>query len=138
MNPRDRLTCAIRNQIPDRVPVSLGMSEPGPFLGIDNLQLYWEEQIPLWKARLHAEGKFNGDVYFHVSVDASPKDPPIEKKNVREKKRFRHFHKGYSHFKRRLGNRLSHCQRLRPEYFQALRKEPRRRLSKNFGITEKP
>ncbi len=70
---------AIRNGQPDRVPVSLGLSEPGPFLGIDNIQFYWERQIPEWKARFLAEHeKFGSDSYLHVVADTSPHDPECE------------------------------------------------------------
>ena len=87
MNPKKRITTAIRHGIPDRVPVTLGLSESVPvrYFTDDYIEFFWKSDFPLWRARVETEyDRFGADGYLHLALGAAPEDPVIEKKNVRE------------------------------------------------------
>jgi Uroporphyrinogen decarboxylase (URO-D) len=89
MNAKERITVAMKNGIPDRVPVTLGLSESVPvrFFTDDYIEFFWKSKIPIWKARIETEhDRFGADGYLHLCEEASPKDPVVEKKNIKEKK----------------------------------------------------
>ena len=87
MTAKERITTALRNRIPDRVPVTLGLSEmvPVKYFGDDYISFMWKDKIPQWKARVETEhDRFGADSFIHLSPNPSPYDPPIEICNVKE------------------------------------------------------
>ncbi|MBI4025258.1 MAG: hypothetical protein HY360_09785 [Verrucomicrobia bacterium] len=64
MTPKERITVALRGGRPDRVPVTLGLSEMVPvrYCTDDYVRFHWVEKIPLWKARVEIEhDRFGAD-----------------------------------------------------------------------------
>ncbi len=89
MTSKERITTVMRGGTPDRVPVTLGLSEMVPvrFFGDDYIQFFWKDKTPLWRARVETEhDRFSADGFLHLAPDGSPSDPPREKINVKEKK----------------------------------------------------
>jgi len=89
MNAKERITVAMKNEIPDRVPVTLGLSESVPvrFFTDDYIEFFWKSKMPIWKARIETEhDRFGADGYLHLCEEASPEDPVVEKKNIKEKR----------------------------------------------------
>jgi len=87
VNAKERITIAMRNGTPDRVPVTLGLSEMVPvrYFGDDYVQFFWKDKVPLWKARVETEhDRFGADGFLHLGPGPSPNDPPQEICNVRE------------------------------------------------------
>jgi uroporphyrinogen-III decarboxylase len=60
MTSRDRFLAAMRNQVPDRVPVTPDMSNyiPCKRTGLAFWEIYFENKIPLWQAYLDATDYF--------------------------------------------------------------------------------
>lgn len=87
MTPKERITAALKNQVPDRVPVTLSLSEmvPVKYFGDDYISFFWKDKIPLWKARVETEyNRFGADSFMHLSPGHSPYDPPLEISNIKE------------------------------------------------------
>ena len=87
MNSKERITTAMRNGIPDRVPVTMGLSEmiPVRYFGNDYIEFFWKNKMPIWRARVETEyERFNSDGFLHLCENASPHDPPQEIRNVKE------------------------------------------------------
>lgn len=87
MGPKERITVALRNGMPDCVPVTLSLSEMVPvrYFGDDYISFFWKEKIPLWQARVETEfGRFGADSFLHLVENPSPDDPPCEICNVKE------------------------------------------------------
>jgi len=63
MTPALRFLTAIRNQVPDRVPVAPDISNyiPCKRTGLPFWEIYFNEQIPLWRAYLEAVDYFGGE-----------------------------------------------------------------------------
>ncbi|MCX6985790.1 MAG: hypothetical protein NT118_13735 [Lentisphaerae bacterium] len=89
MTPKERITVAMKGGIPDRVPVTLGLSESVPvrYFTDNYIEFFWNGKVPIWKARVETEcGRFGADGYLHLCENSSPFDPPVERTNVKEKK----------------------------------------------------
>ena len=87
MNSKDRFTVALEGGCPDRVPITLGLSEMVPvrYFGGDYVQFLWKDKIPLWKATFETEcTRFGADGYLNLSEGPSPHDPPVELRDVNE------------------------------------------------------
>ena len=87
MTSKERITVAIEGGTPDRVPVTLGLSEMVPvrYFGDDYIAFLWRDRVPQWKARVETEyDRFGADAFLHVAPGPSPHDPPQETCNVRE------------------------------------------------------
>ena len=87
VNPKERITVALEGGIPDRVPVTLGLSEMVPvrFFTDNYIDFFWKERIPLWKARVETEfDRFGADSFIHLSENPSVYDPPGELSDVKE------------------------------------------------------
>ena len=87
MTSKERITVALGGGTPDRVPVTLGLSEMVPvrFCTDDYVEFFWRRKIPLWRARVETEhDRFGADGFVHLSEGPSPDDPPVEVRNVRE------------------------------------------------------
>lgn len=56
--------------LPDRVPVSIGISEGYPvrFTTDDYLEFFHYNPIPIWKARADTESKLGGDNFIHLNL----------------------------------------------------------------------
>jgi len=77
----------MRGGMPDRVPVTLGLSEMVPvrYSTDDYVKFFWTDKIPLWKARVATEvDRFGADGFIHLGVKPSPLDPPVEIRDVQE------------------------------------------------------
>ena len=86
MTPKQRINVALKGGIPDRVPVTLGLSEMVPvrFFWGDYIA-FWKDKTPLWKARVETEfDRFGADSFIHLSENPSPHDPPTEVRHVKE------------------------------------------------------
>ena len=78
MTSKERITIAMKCGKPDRVPVTLGLSEiiPVKYYGNDYIQFHIKDKIQLWKARVELEhDKFGGDAFLHLAPGPSPHDP---------------------------------------------------------------
>jgi uroporphyrinogen decarboxylase len=87
MTPKERLTVAMAGGTPDRVPVTLGLSEMVPvrYSTDDYIEFFWRRQMPLWRARVETEyERFGADAYLHLEEEPSPHDPPVEIVNIAE------------------------------------------------------
>lgn len=87
MTPKERITVAMRNERPDRVPVTLGLSEMVPvrYFGDDYIEFFWKGDTPMWRARVETEhDRFGADAFLHVGPDAAPDDPPTETRAIKE------------------------------------------------------
>ena len=87
MTPKERITVALTGGIPDRVPVTLGLSEMVPvrFFGGNYIEFFWKKRIPLWKARVETEhDRFGADSFIHLSENPSPNDPHTQVRNAKE------------------------------------------------------
>jgi len=87
MNAKQRITVALEGGTPDRVPVSLGLSEMVPvrYFGDDYIAFLWKDRVPIWKARVETEfDRFGADSFLHLAPDPSPDEPPREIRDVRE------------------------------------------------------
>ncbi|NOY75937.1 MAG: hypothetical protein GXP32_09150 [Kiritimatiellaeota bacterium] len=60
MKSKERITTAIRHGVPDRVPVTLGLSESVPvrYFTDDHIEFFWKSDFPLWRARVEAGLKY--------------------------------------------------------------------------------
>ncbi|MFH1970717.1 MAG: uroporphyrinogen decarboxylase family protein [Verrucomicrobiota bacterium] len=87
MTSKERITIAMQGGVPDRVPVTLGLSEMVPvrYFTDDYVKFFWIEKIPMWKARVETEfDRFGADCFMHLGENPSPSDPPVEITNVKE------------------------------------------------------
>jgi hypothetical protein len=87
MTPKERITTAMRNGVPDRVPVTLGLSEIIPVQKFtdDYIEFFMKAKIPHWKARFEIEADyFKADAFVHLCHNASPYDPECSMKVTRE------------------------------------------------------
>ena len=87
MNPKERITVALKGGTPDRVPVTLGLSEMVPvrYFTNDYIEFFWKARIPLWRARVETEhDRFGADAFLHMAESPSPYDPPTERRHVVE------------------------------------------------------
>ena len=87
MTSKERITVAMNGGIPDRVPVTLGLSESVPvrYFTDDYVKFFWIEKIPVWKARVETEyDRFGADGYLHLCENPSQFDPPVEMTNIKE------------------------------------------------------
>ena len=87
MTSKERITTALRNGIPDRVPVTMGLSEMVPvrYFGDDYIEFFWKNKTPVWRARVETEyDRFGSDSFIHLVEDSSPSDPTRETVNVHE------------------------------------------------------
>jgi len=78
---KERVVAAIRGGTPDRVPVCPGISEGVPVRrsGLNYIEFFLKERVPLWKARIETGvGVFGADGYVHASWHDGPKDPERE------------------------------------------------------------
>jgi uroporphyrinogen decarboxylase len=87
MTSKERITVAMRGGAPDRVPVTLGLSEMVPvrYATDDYVEFFWRRRIPLWRVRVETEfDRFGADSFLHLGEDPSPQDPPRETIRIRE------------------------------------------------------
>ena len=87
MTSKERITCAMRNKVPDTVPVTMGLSEMVPirYFGGDYIDFFFKSKIPMWRARVETEfDRFNSDSFLHLAEGISPHDPPEETRNLKE------------------------------------------------------
>lgn len=87
MTSKERITVALRNGTPDQVPVTLGLSEMVPvrYFGNNYIRFFWEEKIPLWKARVETEfDRFGADGFLHLGEGRAPDDPPRHVRDIQE------------------------------------------------------
>ncbi|HEY3417943.1 MAG TPA: hypothetical protein VGM23_13755, partial [Armatimonadota bacterium] len=79
MTPKARIIAALRNEQPDIVPVTLGLSEMVPVRksGLSYIDYFWREQRNLTHDRCDTEQAFGGDVFLHSAEGASPHDPEV-------------------------------------------------------------
>lgn len=87
MTSKERITIAMKGGTPDRVPVTLGLSEIIPVLKFTNdyIEFFMREKIPLWKARVETEfDYFGSDSFLHLCPEASPHDPECTRNITRE------------------------------------------------------
>lgn len=87
MTSKERITTAMRCGIPDRVPISLGMSEmvPVKYFGNDYIEFFIKNPVPVWKARVETEyDRFHGDAFLHMGTCPSPYDPELTLKITSE------------------------------------------------------
>jgi uroporphyrinogen decarboxylase len=70
MNSRDRFLAAMRNQIPDRVPVTPDISNyiPCKLTGLPFWEIYFERKLPFWQAYLNAADYFGIDAWIAASI----------------------------------------------------------------------
>ena len=81
MTRKERVITAIAGGGPDKVPVVLGLSEGVPVRhsGMDYIEFFLKERVPLWKARIKTSvDYFSGDGYVHVPWGPGPHDPEVE------------------------------------------------------------
>ena len=89
MNSKERIMMVMRGEgLPDRVPVSIGITEGYPvrFTTGDYLEFYYHQKIPLWKARADIERKFGGDNFLHFLPPLLPEHEIEETRVVEETK----------------------------------------------------
>lgn len=86
MNPKKRIITALKNKQPDRVPVTLGLSEMVPVRksGLSYIDYFWNEKRDLIRDRCDAEKGYNADVFLHSAESPSPEDPEISIKTAVE------------------------------------------------------
>ena len=87
MEPKERITVAMAGGVPDRVPVTLGLSEMVPvrYFGNDYIAFLWRDRVPQWRARVETEvDRFGADGFLHMGANPSPHDPPRETRDVTE------------------------------------------------------
>ncbi len=87
MDSKTRITTALKNKVPDCVPVTMGLSEMVPvrYFGGDYIKFLWRDKIPIWKARVETEfDRFRADAFLHLEAKPSSYDPPREVCNVKE------------------------------------------------------
>ena len=87
MTSKERITVAMAGGVPDRVPITLGLSEMVPvrYFTDDYIQFFWVDKIPLWQARVETEVKrFGADGFLHLVAGPSPHDCPTETSDIRE------------------------------------------------------
>ncbi len=79
MTSKERMVTALRGGTPDMVPVDIGTSEMWPVRnsGLNYIEFFFYEKIPLWKARLDVIRKFKADGWLHGSRGESPDSVPI-------------------------------------------------------------
>jgi hypothetical protein len=87
MTSKERITTAMKCGKPDRVPVTIGLSEiiPVRYYGNDYIQFFIKDKFPLWKARVEVEhDKFGGDAFLHLFPGPSPHDPEKTRTIIKE------------------------------------------------------
>jgi uroporphyrinogen decarboxylase len=87
MTSKERITVALKGGIPDRVPVTMGLSEmvPVKYCGNDYIEFFIKNKMPIWKARVETEyDRFHSDSFLHLCEGASPDDPEKTQKITRE------------------------------------------------------
>lgn len=74
MTSKDRFLTAIRDQVPDRVPVAPDISNyiPAKRTGLPFWEIYFKGTVPLWRAYLEAMDHYGGDAWV-----ASCMGPPL-------------------------------------------------------------
>ena len=75
------MVTAIAGGTPDTVPVEPGLSEGVPvrLSGLDYIEFFLKEKVPVWKARIETTvGFFGADGYVHVPWGPGPHDPEVE------------------------------------------------------------
>ncbi|HEY3398079.1 MAG TPA: uroporphyrinogen decarboxylase family protein [Armatimonadota bacterium] len=79
MTPKQRLITALRNQQPDAVPVTTGVSEMVPvrLSGLTYIEYFWHEKRNLNHARCDVEKHFGAVVFLHSAEGPAPEDPPV-------------------------------------------------------------
>jgi len=79
LNAKERIVAALRGGTPDRVPVTLGLSEMVPVRksGLDYIEFFWREKRNIFLARCDTERSFGADVFAHAAESPSPHDPEI-------------------------------------------------------------
>ena len=91
MTPRQRMLTAMRNEMPDRVPVAPDMSNmiPCRLTGKPFWDIYLYQDPPLWQAYIEAVKYFgidgwiyNLDGFWLPDPDAAPPDPQVEHETV--------------------------------------------------------
>lgn len=82
VNPKKRIMTALKNKQPDRVPVTLGLSEMVPVRksGLSYIDYFWNENRDLVKDRCDVEKGYGADVFLHSAESPSPDDPEISVK----------------------------------------------------------
>jgi uroporphyrinogen decarboxylase len=80
MTPRERFMAAIRNQVPDRVPVAPDISNyiPCKRTGLPFWSIYFFEEVPLWRAYLDAIDHYGAEAWV-----GSTMGPPLLWENPR-------------------------------------------------------
>lgn len=87
MTPKERITIAMKGGTPDRVPVTLGLSEIIPVQKTtdDYIEFFMKAKIPLWRARVETEyDLFGADSFLHLCPDSSTEDPELTQETKRE------------------------------------------------------
>ncbi len=87
MTSKEKITVALKGEIPDCVPVTLGLSEMVPvrYFGGDYIKFFWKDKVPLWRARVETEfNRFGADSFLHLVENPSPEDTPTEMCNIKE------------------------------------------------------
>jgi len=86
MTKKERFCCAMRRGVPDRVPVSPGISEmiPVRFSGKTYPEVFHYDPLPLWKLRADAERRLDTDAFLHAVPSLLPRHAAMEKKVLRE------------------------------------------------------
>ena len=87
MTSKERITTAMKCGVPDRVPVTMGLSEmvPVKYFGDDYLEFFIKNPVPLWKARVETEhDRFHSDSFLHLAPGPSPRDPEMTRTITRE------------------------------------------------------
>jgi len=76
---KERLLTALRGGKPDMVPVEIGTSEMWAVRnsGLNYIEFFFYEKLPLWKARLDVARRFNSDGWLHGSRGEAPDSVPI-------------------------------------------------------------
>lgn len=97
MTPRERLTVAMRNEVPDRVPCAPDISNmiPARLTGKPFWDIYRHRSPPLWKAFLEAVGYFGMDGWFEknlVSYDSKVETHAVEETRRDDRLTVRHEH----------------------------------------------
>jgi uroporphyrinogen decarboxylase len=87
MTSKERITIAMKCGVPDRVPVTMGLSEmvPVKYFGGDYIDFFIKNPVPLWKARVETEyDRFHSDSFMHLEPKPSLHDPEVTRKIIRE------------------------------------------------------
>lgn len=87
MTSKERITIAMKGGIPDRVPITMGLSEMVPvnYFGGDYIEFFIKNPVPLWKARVETEfDRFHSDSFLHLAPEPSPHDPEVTRTVIRE------------------------------------------------------